>query len=87
MTIKKNEFKDLDNREIEIKPCEDGFIFRYTADIYDNSDYETVNKYRVYKDKPKEIKQMLYDILEYLEIDKEHIIEIKIDEEIDEKNN
>lgn len=87
MNLKKKEYKDLDTREVEIKPCEDGFVFRYTADILDNTNYEVMNKYRVYKNKPEDIKEMLYDILEYLEIDNEHIIDIKIDEEIDEKDN
>lgn len=76
------EFKDLDNREIEIKPAQEGFIVRYVGDVETAEGIEHLNKYTVFKNTANEIKELLYEIAEYLELNNDHLIEIKIDDEV-----
>lgn len=83
----KKEFRDFDNREIEIKPAQEGFIVRYVGDVETAEGIEHLNKYTVFKNNINDIKDLLYEIIEYLEISNDHIVEIKIDEEVDDNDN
>lgn len=76
----KKEFNDFDNREIEIKPAQEGFIVRYTKELNDEDIIK--NNYTVYKNNAQDIKDLLFHIIEYLELNNDHIFEIKIDEEV-----
>jgi len=61
-------FDDFDNREIIINCSENGFILKYLEPINDSEEYKY--KTKVYKkEEKKDLEEMVYDIIDYLEFD------------------